>query len=139
MTLAVRIALLLAAAAAAGCDSPGRPLDSQALQTSVKSLGSLAAEAQLLAHQQQIDSVTRAFTLVHQDALEQESLKLAKALARPAPDELRDRQQRAATLNLRLRAGLQQVAGPARVEQLAQLEKEFQSLHGQAKALEQRP
>jgi len=139
MNLAAPIALLLFAVATAGCDSPKSQLDARELTSAAKSLASLSAEAQLLAHEWSSGDVTLAFALVHQDALEQESLKLAKQLAKPAPDDLRSAQQRALALNARLQSGLIQIAkAPAQPTQQAQLEQEFRLVKAQAKALETR-
>ena len=140
MNLAARVALLLFAVAAAGCDSPKSELNARELTSAAKSLASLSAEAQLLAREWGSGSVTLAFALVHQDALEQESLKLAKQLAKPAPDDLRSAQERALALNARLQSGLVQIAkAPAQPAQLSQLEQDFERIKAEAKALEPRP
>ena len=140
MNLAARIALLLFAVAAAGCDSPKSELNARELTSAAKSLASLSAEAQLLAREWGSGSVTLAFALVHQDALQQESLKLAKQLAKPVPDDLRSAQERALALNSRLQTGLGQIAkAPAQPAQLARLEQDFQRVEAEAKSLEPRP
>jgi hypothetical protein len=134
------VSLLLVAAVATGCDSPRSELDAHQLTEAIKSLASLSAEAELLARQWTTGDVTRAFTLVHQDALEQESLKLSKQLGKPVPDALRPAHQRAVALNGRLQAGLVQVAkAAAQPGQLAQLRQEFHSIKTDAKALEHQP
>jgi hypothetical protein len=140
MNLAARIALLLFAVATASCDSPNSELDARELTSAAKSLASLSAEAQLLTRQWNSGDVTFSFALVHQDALQQESLKLAKQLAKPAPDDLRSAQERALALNARLQSGLVQIAkAPAQPAQLSQLEQDFQRVKTEAKALEPRP
>jgi hypothetical protein len=140
MNLAARVALLLFAAAAAGCDSPKSQLDARELTTAAKSLASLSAEAQLLAREWSSGHVTLSFALVHQDALQQESLKLAKQLAKPAPDDLRLAQERALALNTRLQSGVGQIAkAPAQPTQLVRLELDFERVKAEAKALEPRP
>ena len=140
MKPAARLALLLFAAGAAGCDSPRDELDSHALNTAARNLGSLSAEAALLARQLRSHSVTTAFALVHEDALEEESLKLAKQLAKPVPDDLRSAHERALALNSRLQTGLGQIAkAPAQPAQLARLEQDFKRVEAEAKSLEPRP
>jgi hypothetical protein len=140
MNLTARIALLLFAVAAASCDSPKSELDARELTSAAKSLASLSAEAQLLAREWGSGSVTMAFALVHQDALQQESLKVAKQLAKPVPDELRSARDRALELNSRLQTGLSQIAkAPARPAQLARLQQDFQRVEAEATALETRP
>ena len=139
MKSVARLALLLFAAAAAGCDSPCDQLDSHELTRAAKSLESLSAEAELLAHELGGNSVTLHFAWVHQDALEQESLKVARQLAKPAPDGLRFAQQRELALNTRLQTGLGQVAKAAgQPAQLAQLEQHFHRVNAEVKALETR-
>jgi hypothetical protein len=140
MKPAAPIALLLAVAAAAGCDSPQSEIDAHALSTAAKSLASLSAEARLFARQFGSGGITLDFVLVHQQALAQESLKVATQLARPAPQNLRSVQQRELALNTRLQTALGQVANTAaRPAQLAQLEQEFQRIETEAKALGARP
>jgi hypothetical protein len=132
--------LLLVAAAAAGCDSPGKPLDAHELTLSAKTLASLSAEADLLTRQLGSGSVTPDFAQVHQDALQQESLKLARQLAKPVPDPLRSAHARALALNARLQTQLGQLTqARAQPAQLARLEQEFRRLKGEAKALEKLP
>jgi hypothetical protein len=140
MNLAARIALLLFAVAAASCDSPNSELDARELTSAAKSLASVSAEAQLLAREWGSGTVTMAFALVHQDALQQESLKLAKQLAKPVPDDLRSAQARALALNSRLQTDLGQIAkAPAQPARLARLEQDFQRVKAEAKALETPP
>jgi len=130
------LALLLLAAVAAGCDSPRKELDRHELTVAVKSLGSLSAEAEVLAEELEQQHVTEAFALAHQQALAQESLKLSEQLAKPVPAKLEAPQQQAAQLNLRLRQTLLQVARAARPEQLAQLRHGLQEVSAEAKSLE---
>jgi hypothetical protein len=140
MKSATRFALLLFAAAAASCDSPRRQLDAHELTLAGKRLASLSAEAELLAQQLGSGKVTVNFALVHQDALEQETLEVAKQLARTVPDELRPAHQRELALNSRLQAGLGQIGtAPAQPAHLARLEQEFRAMKAEAHALEQRP
>jgi hypothetical protein len=140
MKSAARLALLLFAAAAAGCDSPREPLDRHALSNAAKSLASLSAEAAMLTEQLRSHNVTQAFALVHEDALQQESLKVARQLVKAVPQDLHSAHQRALALNARLQTGLGQIgSAPGQSAQLAQLEQEFRRVKAEAQALEPRP
>jgi hypothetical protein len=140
MKSAARLAVLLFAATAVGCDSPRQQLDSHELALAAKSLASLSAEAELLVRQLGSGTVTVNFALVHQDALAQETLKLAKQLAKPVPDDLRSTHQRELAINGRLQSGLGQIAtAPAQPARLARLEQRFHALRADARALEQQP
>jgi len=140
MKSAARLALLLFAAAAMGCDSPRDQLDADALKAAARGLESLSAEAGLLTRQLGSQSVTTAFALVHEAALEEESLKLAKRLAKAVPPELQSAHQAALALNARLQTGLGQIGRAAQQPaQYAQLEQEFRRVQAAAHALEARP
>lgn len=136
-----RLVLAVALGAAlgmAGCDSPRQQLDAHALGNAVRSLGSLSAEAQVLADELEHQHVTVSFALAHQQALAQESLKLSEQLAKPAPAKLQAAQQRAAQLNLQLQQTVLQVARAARQpEQLDQLRHGFQEVSAEAQSLEE--
>lgn len=131
------LALLLCIAGAAGCSSPTTPLEPHELDMAAQRVASLSAEAQLLARQLGLHSVTASFAWVHQQALGQEALKVAEQMAKPVPTQLRSAYEGIAAVNARLQGKLEQIAqaeaDPARLERL---EQDFQQLGEQAKALE---
>jgi hypothetical protein len=130
-------AVLLLAALAAGCDSPRKELDSHELTVAVKSLGSLSAEAEMLTAELEQRHVTDSFAWTHQQALAQESLKLAGQLTKPLPARLQPAQQEALQLNTQLQAALLQIAkAGSQPEQLAELKHGLQDLAAQVKSLE---
>jgi hypothetical protein len=139
MRPAFRVALLLCAAAAAGCDSPRTPLEAHELQQAAKSLGSLCAEAQLLSRELAAHSVTADFAWVHQQALAEESLKLSRQLAKPVPAPLRDAHEGMSALNARFLTDVTRIAqARGAPQQLAGLEQDLRRLAGEAQAMEQR-
>lgn len=138
MRLANHLVAILFALAASACDSPRSPIDAHELGLAAKSLASLSTEAELLATELAAGSVTADFAWVHQQALADESLKVAKQLAKPVPPELRAAHEKISALNAQFQAEVTRIAqersAPA---QSAALQRDLQRLSGQAKSMEQ--
>jgi hypothetical protein len=131
------IAIVVCAFALGACEGPDSGLDAHELTQAAHQVAALSAEAELLAAQVAVHSVTDRFASVHQQALGEESLKLSKQLAKPVPAGLRTAHDSLAALNARLQTDLARIAqASAQPDELRRLRETFLALSAQAKALE---
>jgi hypothetical protein len=131
------IAIVVCAFALGACEGPDSGLDAHELKQAAHQVAALSAEAELLAAQVAVHSVTDRFASVHQQALGEESLKLSKQLAKPVPPGLRAGHDALATLNAQFQIDVARIAqASAQPADLARLRDSFRALRAQAKALE---
>jgi hypothetical protein len=120
----------------AACDSPRGQLETHDIAIAARSLVSLAAEAGMLSEQLALDNVSSDFAAVHQKALGEESLKIAKEVAKPVPDKLRETHQALAALNARFQTAITRVADAhGKPGELERLQLEFKELGARASPL----
>jgi hypothetical protein len=128
--------LVLLIVLAAGCDSPRSQLEAHDLEIAARTFASLAAEAGMLSDQLAHDHVSGDFAAVHQKALGEESLKIAKEVAKPVPDKLRESHQALTALNARFQTAITRVADAhGKAGELERLQREFQELGAEASAM----
>src|SRR5438270_406817 len=131
------IAIAICTFALAACERPDAGLDAHELKQAAHQLASLSAEADLLAAQVAVHSVTDAFASVQQQALGDESLALSKQLAKPVPLGLRAAHDSLAALNARFQIDVARIAqASAQAGGLEDLRLSFRAMRTQAKALE---
>lgn len=122
------------------CDSPTSHLDSHELSVAAHQVTSLAGEAAWLAQQLRTGGITARMAWVHQQALGDDAVKVARQLAKPALPRLQPAQDALAQLDARLVARVGRIAPAAdRPAELETLQGEFRALAVQARAMEQSP
>jgi hypothetical protein len=136
-----RSALLLAAVSAlalAACDSPATGLGEHELSVAAQQVASLAGEAEWLAQELRERRITSQMAWVHQQAIGDDAVKVARDLAKPVAPGLRSRLETVAQLDERLQAQVHRIA-PASGDpaELESLQREFHALAGQARPLGQ--
>ena len=124
------------ALALAACDSPTSYLDSHELSVAAQQVASLAGEAEWLAQQLRTGNIPANMAWVHQQALGDDAVKVARQLAKPALPPLRPAQDTLSRLDARLVAQVGRIAPAAnRPGELAALQGEFHALAAQAAGL----
>ena len=130
LLLPLGIALL-----ASACDAPTAYVDSHELNIAAKQVASLAGEAEWLSLQLRLGAVSEHFAWVHQQAIAEDTAKVARDIAKPALPALRPTQEALAQLDARLLAQAGRIAPAAdRADELAALQSEFHSLGEQARS-----
>jgi outer membrane murein-binding lipoprotein Lpp len=132
----LRIAVVVSSLLVAGCDSPRTELDAHDLAVAAQNLTSLAAEAEMLAQQLQARSLSADMAWVHQQALGEESLKVAQHLSKPVPRDLRAPYEKVASLNARLQTEVTRIASAANAPgELDALQREFHAIADAARPI----
>jgi hypothetical protein len=121
---------------AAACDSPRTELDAHDLGVAAQQVTSLASEAELLAQQLHARNVSADMAWVHQQALGDDALKVAKQLSKPVPRDMRAPYEKLSSLNARLQAKVMRIASATNAAgDLDALEREFHDIAAQARPL----
>jgi hypothetical protein len=129
-------ASLLVAVALSACDSPKSFLEPHELAVAAQQVESLAGEAEWLAQQLRMRNVTANMVWVHQQALGEDAVKVARDIAKPVPPALRAQHEALSLLDARLQSQVTRIAPAAdRDEELEALQREFHSLAAQARPM----
>jgi hypothetical protein len=133
-----RLLVFAAAAALAACEPapPRQPLDAPSLQTQVRQLAGVAAEATLFTRELAAGHLNSAYAWVHQQSLASEAGRVGSSLAQPAPPSLQPQQRDALLLVWALQMDLMRVADAQRDPlELQSLGSRFTQVQRQAQAL----
>jgi hypothetical protein len=136
MRFAAFVSTGIAALALGACDAPTSYLDSHELSVAAQQVTSLAGEAEWLAQQLHAGAISTPMAWVHQQALGDDAVKVARQLAKPALPGLQPAQEALALLDARLVAQVGRIAPAARRPgELEALQREFRTLAAQARTL----
>ncbi len=129
-------ALVLLAVTLGACDSPRSSLEPHELSVAAQQVESLAGEAEWLAQQLRMRNITANMAWVHQQALGEDAVKVARDIAKPVPPPLRAQHEALSLLDARLQLQVTRIAPAAdRADELEALQREFHDLATQARPM----